>query len=94
MLQKGALADFYAHTFYNFTWSLVFIFGVGYFIVSMDVDKNHGLVVTGILGKLFFYFYYLYLFLTSKCTLFGMAGVSGDLMFSLLFAYFLYDKRK
>lgn len=94
MLQVGALNDFYAHTFYNFTWGLVFVFGVGYFIVSLDVNKNHGVVVTGILGKLLFYFYFLYLFLNSKCTLFGMAGVSGDLLFSFLFGYFLYDKRK
>lgn len=93
MLRGGTVTTFPAHMFYNITWAFVLIFGIGYYIVALDVDKNHGVVVIGIIGKLFFYFYFLYLFLRSQCTLFGLAGVSGDLLFSMMFAYFLYKKR-
>ena len=93
VLQAGAVNDFYAHTFYNFTWAFVMIFGIGYFIVSLDVNKNHGVALLGILGKVFFYLYYLKLYFGSHCTLFGLAGVTGDLLFSIAFSYFLYQKK-
>lgn len=93
-LKKGALENFYAHMFYNFTWAFVFIFGIGYYIVGLDVDKNHGIVLIGIIGKLFFYVYFLYLFTISRSTLFSVAGVTGDLLFSVAFAYFLFQKKK
>jgi len=59
----------------------------------LDVDKNHGIVVIGILGKLFFCFYFLCLFFHSQCTFFGVAGGSGDPLFCIIFAWFLCKKR-
>lgn len=93
MFEAGALTPYYAHAFFNFTWVLVLIFGIGYYIVSRDINKNHGVVVIGILGKLFFFFYYLHMYQHSRCSILGMMGVTGDLIFSALFAFFLYDKK-
>lgn len=91
---QAILNNYYAYTFYNFTWLFVFIFGIGYYIVSRDVNKNHGIVVTGIIGKVLFYVYFAIAYFMSNCTILMLMSVSGDLLFSGLFAYFLYKKRK
>ena len=93
MFKNSAVAIYPAIIFYNFTWVAVLLFGIGYYIVSLDVNKNHGIVVIGILGKLFFFFYFLYLYFQSQCTLLAVAGGIGDLLFVILFAWFLYKKR-
>ena len=40
--------------FHAMFWFVV-IFGVGYFIVSRDINKNHGIILIGLLGKTIFF---------------------------------------
>jgi hypothetical protein len=86
--------NFYAATFYNLMWGLILNGGLGFCIVALNVNKNHGIVLIGIIGKLFFFGYYGVLYVLSKCTLMGMMGITGDFIFALLFAYFLVQKRQ
>jgi hypothetical protein len=79
---------------YNFQGATILIFGFGYYLVSRDVNKNHGIVIMGIIGKLFFFVYYTYMYFTMHATIVAFLAVIGDLIFSILFAYFLVQKRK
>jgi hypothetical protein len=35
-------------------FGFIIFFGVGYFIVSRDISKNHGIIVIGMPGKIIF----------------------------------------
>ena len=73
---------------------LCFVFGIGYYWVSKDLTKNHGIVKMGIVGKLI-----VFVGLT-------WAGVSGqvhfiligpgivDLVFAILYIEFLMTSKK
>lgn len=86
--------NFYSYTLYNFQQATILIFGIGYYIVSRDVNKNHGMVVLGIIGKTFFFVYFTYMYFTARTTIVPFLAVIGDFIFSVLFAYFLVQKRK
>jgi hypothetical protein len=86
--------NFYSYTLYNFQQSSILLVGIGYYIVSRNVNKNHGLVLLGIIGKLFFFVYFSYMYFTMRTTTVSFLAVIGDFIFSILFAYFLVQKRK
>jgi hypothetical protein len=88
------LNNYYTYTFYNFMSASVLVFGIGYYIVSRDVNKNHGIVLIGIIGKLVFFVYYTIAYFTSHCTVLMFLAVLGDFIFSIMFIYFLVQKRK
>ena len=91
---SGILNNFYSYMLYNFQGAAILVFGIGYYIVSRDVSKNHGIVVIGIIGKLFFFVYYTYMYFITRATIVPFLAVIGDFIFSILFAYFLVQKRK
>ncbi|MBN2158966.1 MAG: hypothetical protein JW807_06190 [Spirochaetes bacterium] len=93
-IASDILNNFYSHMLYNFQGAVILIFGFGYYIVSRNVSRNHGIVVLGIIGKLFFFAYYTYMYLTMRATVVAFLAVLGDFIFSMLFAYFLAQKRK
>ncbi len=74
-------------------WAAVLIFGVGYYLVSRDVSKNHGIVWMAIVGKLYFFGFLSVFYFTGRVTILGFAGGLGDLAFTLIFGFFLWDKR-
>lgn len=86
--------NYYATVFYNLMWAAVLVFGIGFYIVSRDVNKNHGIVLLGIIGKLCFLVYYAVMYAASKCTIWGLLGVVADNIFALVFVYFLLQKRQ
>lgn len=71
------------------TWALVFVYGIGYYIVSRDPEKNRGIVWMGIFGKLAFFFTALAYYPKKIITLLAMTLCFGDFVFSALFALFL-----
>jgi hypothetical protein len=91
---SAVTGNFFATTFYNFMFAAVLVFGIGYYIVSRDVTRNHGIVLLGIIGKLCFFVYYGVMYIQSQCTIVAMLSVTGDFIFALLFAYFLVQKRQ
>jgi hypothetical protein len=80
--------------FYHLFLSLVFVFGVGYQMVSRDLSANQDIVRLGMIGKvLVFSILAYYYFLGSIHLLLALAGV-GDLIFAGLFLAFLKKRKK
>ena len=77
--------------FYYLFFGIVMIYGVGYYLVSTNLDKNHGIVLMGILGKLWVFCISCYYFLVGDFNFFGMTPSIGDLFFSILFVEFLLN---
>ena len=79
-----------------FTWflALVFVYGLGYFWVSRDVLKNHGVVWMGILGKLSLFGLAAYHWSIGLITLPLFMILVGDLIFALLFLEFIVNFTK
>ena len=72
---------------------LILLLGVGYIIVSLDISKNHGLVVIGGLTKLsFFLMSLVYFFIGDLNVLIVLLG-SVDLIIVILFMEFLVKNR-
>jgi hypothetical protein len=94
MDQSLVLGNYYAHSIYLFWWASVLLFGIGYFIVSLDIWKNRGIVWLGIIGKLCFYYFFTYSYFTGRSTVLSFLGGSGDFIFTILFLNFLWQTRK
>ena len=80
--------------FYHLFFGIVIIYGVGYYLVSTNLDKNHGIVLMGILGKLWVFCISCYYFLVGDFNFFGVTPSIGDLFFSILFVEFLLSYKK
>lgn len=75
------------------TWALVFVYGIGYYLVSRDPEENRAVVWMGIIGKLAFFFTALVYYSKRFITLLTMLLCFGDFVFSVLFAMFLFKTR-
>lgn len=75
------------------TWSLVFVYGIGYYFVSRNTEENRGIVWMGILGKMAFFFTALIYYLKDIITLLTMFLCFGDFVFACLFIFFLVKTR-
>ena len=74
-------------------WAVVFVFGIGYYFVSRDPQKNRGIVWMGIIAKLAFFFTALTYYPKKVITLLAMLLCFGDFVFSILFALFLVKNK-
>ena len=80
-------------------WLQSFLFlvanlGVGYFIVSLDISKNHGIVIIGIIAKLGYFFISLTYFIIGDIGLLTLLFAGVDIIFSILFIEFLINYKK
>lgn len=64
-------------------------FGIGYFIVSRDVSKNHGIVVVGAFAKIVFFTDCVVTVALAQASAALIAFGSVDLLFAVLFIEFL-----
>ena len=64
---------------------LVFAFGIGFFLVSLDPQKNHGLVKIAAFEKVWVFVIGFSYFLVGEASLLLVGVVVGDLIFGLLF---------
>ena len=76
------------------TLFLVIVLGIGYFIVSKDITKNHGIVIIGIIAKLGFFTICLIYFILGDIGILTLLLASVDIAFSLLFIEFLLNLKK
>jgi hypothetical protein len=74
-----------ARTFFAFFWIAVGVFGLGYYLVSRDPDKNEAVIWTGCLAKVLIFFIFGRLYLRRQITLFGFLAALGDLIWTLFF---------
>ena len=80
--------------FYHLFFGIVIIYGIGYYLVSINLDQNHGIVLMGILGKFWVFFLSGFYYLAGDFNLFGIVPSIGDLIFALLFIEFLLNYKK
>ena len=78
----------------HLTLIFIIVYGIGYFMVSMNLEKNHGIIVIGAIAKvMFFIMTLIYMFLGDVNILVVTLG-SIDLLFVCLFIEFLLKYEK
>ena len=68
---------------------LIVVFGIGYFTVSRDLDRNRGIIGMGAAGKLLIVLMLLIYWIKGTIGFRGFAPASVDLVFAALFIRFL-----
>ena len=64
---------------------LVFIMGIGFFIISQSTEKNHGIIKMGLVEKPMVFILGLVYFLIAQASFLVVVFVTVDLIFGLLF---------
>lgn len=70
---------------------IIFIFGIGYYIVGRDLTKNRGIVILGVLEKYLFFTAFLIYFLLGDINILPILLTIVDVIFSCLFLEFLIN---
>lgn len=73
---------------------LIFTYGIGYYIVGRDINKNHGVVVLGVVSKLVFFSCCVIYFLLGDLAFIMVVFGSFDFIFACLFVEFLINFEK
>lgn len=76
--------------FFRSLWITVLVFGIGFFIVTLNPAKHVGIVIMGLLGKLFFASNVLFQYSHDKVSQMAMTAAFLDLVFVLLFGIFIF----
>jgi len=64
---------------------LVFAFGIGFYLVSLDTEKNHGFIQVACFEKVWVFIIPLYYVLIAQATIVVLVVALADLIFGLLF---------
>lgn len=78
----------------RFFYIAVAIFGWGYSMVSQDLRKNRGIVWMGILAKAVIFAAFVWYYRLKQIKIMALLAGCVDLVFTVLFAMFLWDTRK
>ena len=70
---------------------LIAVYGVGYFIVGLDIQKNRGCVWLGVLSKLSFFAFCVVYFLIGDLSILIVIFGSFDFVFACLFLEFIVN---
>lgn len=74
-------------------FSLVLALGIGYYLVSIDISKNHGIITIGVIGKVLIFICCLSFFLLGEANALLLITGIVDLIFAILFLEFLLKGR-
>ena len=77
--------------FLHALFGLIFVYGIGYFIVGQDIHKNRGCVWLGIFSKLSFFAFCVIYFLLGDLTFIIVVFGSFDLVFACLFIEYIIN---
>ena len=80
------------HLFVQVTGILVLTYGIGYWLVSRNLDARE-IVLLGIIGKCSFVAVVVWAWLHGRASAAALAAGSGDLLFSLFFGVFLVTRQ-
>lgn len=75
--------------FYQLFCLAVLLFGIGYWLVSRDLARNHDIVRLGVAGKVLVFGFTLYYAAVGSLPWLWVATGFGDLVFAGLFIHFL-----
>jgi len=81
---------YFAHSFFV----LVIIFGIGFYLVSVNIDKNHGIALMGVIGKYLVVLIYISYMAIGEAGIAGLPIIIGDFIFGCLFLEFLINHKK
>ena len=81
---------FFSHAMFGF----IVTFGIGYFIVSCDITKNHGIVMLGIIAKVLYFIDCVITFALKQANIQLLLTGIVDIIFVCLFIEFLLSVRK
>jgi len=84
------IADWNTLYFFKSLWITVLVFGIGFFIVALKPAKHIGIIIMGLLGKLFFASNVLLQYSNEKLSQMAMTAAFIDLIFVLLFGIFIF----
>ena len=70
---------------FDFFFGLVFIFGIGFYLISKSPTENHGLVKMAIFEKIWIFLMGLYYLLIAQASILVLVFASVDLLFGILF---------
>ncbi|UCF47967.1 MAG: hypothetical protein JSU89_12475 [Myxococcales bacterium] len=88
--EEGYTGDFHQALLYRSFAIAVLLFGIGYYLVSRDTSQNRGIVWLGAAGKVMVFVFFTEAILKDKATMIGWGVSFGDLLWALLFFWFLY----
>ncbi len=74
--------------------ALVLVFGIGYYWVSRDIQKNNDIVRMGIIGKILVFLLFLFHSLFGNLHPLFIAAGAVDLVFAVLFIEFIISSKK
>ena len=80
--------------FYHAFFGYVIVFGIGFYLVARDINKNHGIVVLGAIEKLYVFILFLIYFVLGYSNFLPILFVIVDLIFACLFVEFLISSKK
>ena len=79
--------------FFRFFMIAVILFGIGYYWVSRDLLANRAVIWLGLVAKLMIFFTFAYYYVMGQSSFFSVLICSGDFIFSIFFAAFLWKTR-
>ena len=80
--------------FLQMLFILVIIFGIGFFIVYLDIEKNQGIVLMSIFEKVSFFFVFLIYFILGDVNFLVLLLNIIDLIFGMLFIEFIINMKR
>jgi len=80
--------------FYHSFFGFVIVFGIGFYLVARDINKNHGIVVLGAIEKFYVFILFLIYFVLGYSNFLPILFVIVDLIFGCLFVEFLISFKK
>ena len=60
-------------------FGLTTLFGIGYYLVSRNIDKNHGIVLLGVIGKFYLFILFLIYFILGDTNFLPVLTVTRSL---------------
>jgi hypothetical protein len=76
---------------YKGSWGTTFLYFFGYLLVAYNPARHTGIVILGVLGKVFFAAGLLKAYLAGMTTSFALVVISGDFIFTALFIAYLFS---
>lgn len=76
------------------TFMAVFIFGLGYYFIFRDLERNRDIIKLGCVGKALFFLIFLIYWQKGDVSTVAFGLVCGDAVFSILFAQVLYTLKR
>ena len=94
LMDNSALLNATGQMFYTSFMVCVMIVGLGYFIVGLNLDQNHGLVITSIVAQLSVFALFTYYYTIGVAIQLQLIAGIMDLVFACLMMEFLINYKK